>query len=258
MHTAIGIYVTSRAAELACRRLRAELPGTRVRVLASDTSARELAAALPTDDAEQPGMGAAVGGVVGGAVGAAAASLLVAPVGAVAVIGLAAGALLGVGAGATAGSSLEEALSIGLPKDELFLYEDALRQGRVVVAVFADDDARAEAARALLIETGAESVDAARERWWTGLRDVEEEHYDAGGHEFAEDEVLFREGFEAAQSADHEKVDERDLLAYLARRHPDAHHTDPFRRGWVRGREHAARQRAGIDDPLDDVVQHLS
>jgi len=258
MHTAIGIYLSSRDAEVACGRLRSELPGTRVRVLAADTTARELAATIPTDDAEQPGMGSAIGGVVGGAVGAAAASLLVPPVGAVAVIGLAAGALLGVGAGATAGGALEESLSMGLPKDELFLYEDALRQGRVVVAVFANDEDQAEAARALLGETGAESVDAARERWWTGLRDVEEEQYDASGHHFEEDEMLFREGFEAAQIADHENVDERDLLNYLASRYPDAHHTDPFRRGWVRGREHAARTRAGIDDPLDDVVQHLS
>lgn len=258
MHIAIGIFVSSRDAELACRRLRTELPGTRVRVLAGDQSARDLAAALPTEDAEQPGMGATVGGVVGGAVGAAAASLLVPPVGAVAVIGLAAGALLGVGGGAMAGGALEEALSIGLPKDELFLYEDALRQGRVVVAVFSPDVNSADAARAMLVETGAESVDAARERWWTGLRDAEEEHYDASGHDFEEDEMLFRQGFEAAQIADHENIDERDLLKYLATRHPDAHHTDPFRRGWVRGREHAARTRAGIDDPLDDVAQHLS
>jgi hypothetical protein len=31
-------------------------------------------------------------------------------------------------------------------------------------------------------------------------------------------------------------------------------HTDPFRRGWVRGREYAARERAGLGDPLDDVM----
>jgi hypothetical protein len=255
MHIAIGIYVSPRDAQVACNRLHAELPGTKVRVLAPHSSARELAAALPTEDAEQPGMGATVGGVVGGAVGAAAASLVVPPVGAVAVIGLAAGALLGVGGGAMAGGALEDALSIGLPKDELFLYEDALRQGRVVVAVFAPHVEAADAARALLVETGAETVDAARERWWTGLRDAEAEHYDASGHDFEADEALFRQGFEAAQIAEQEHVEERDLLSYLATRHPDAHHTDPFRRGWVRGREHAARVRAGLEDPLDDPMQ---
>ena len=40
-------------------------------------------------------------------------------------------------AGAVAGGALEDGLAHGLPKDELYLYEDALRKGHSVVFAFA-------------------------------------------------------------------------------------------------------------------------
>ena len=49
------------------------------------------------------------------------------------------GAVGGVLAGAAAGSALEHAMADGLPKDELFLYADALRQGRTVLMVLTED-----------------------------------------------------------------------------------------------------------------------
>ncbi len=60
----------------------------------------------------------------------------------------------------------------------MFLYEDALRRGRTVVVVFAEE-AQADEVHAVMKEAGAESVDAARERWWIGLRDAEEQYYTA-------------------------------------------------------------------------------
>ena len=103
--------------------------------------------AVPTEDGEQPGMGKALGGVIGGAMGLAArpavvASLLLPGVGAVIAIGLGAGTL-GIGgavAGAAGGGALEGLLTRGLPKDEIFLYEDALRQGRTVIIVTSEND----------------------------------------------------------------------------------------------------------------------
>lgn len=50
--------------------------------------------------------------------------------------------------------------------------------------------------------TGAESLDAARERWWLGLRSAEEEHYSSKGRDFSTDEQCYRRGFEAALHAD--------------------------------------------------------
>src|SRR5450759_5201932 len=122
----------------------------------------------------------AVGGVVGGAVGiaagmelgAAAAAILIPGVGPVLAVGIAAAAILGVGGvvgGAAAGSALEKDSTTGLPADELFVYKDALKQGRSVIFVEARDD-EAEKAHAVLANAGAESIDAAREEWWIGLR----------------------------------------------------------------------------------------
>jgi len=52
---------------------------------------------------------------------------------------LATQAALGTGGaigGAALGDALDEGMTEGLPKDELFIYEDALRQGRSVVIAF--------------------------------------------------------------------------------------------------------------------------
>src|ERR1041385_8257693 len=58
----------------------------------------------------------------------------------------------------------------GLPEDELYVYKDALRQGRSVVFVQARDAVEATRARKVLDEADAESIDAARDKWWIGLR----------------------------------------------------------------------------------------
>lgn len=164
---------------------------------------------VPTTETEQEGMGKAVGGVVGGALGvagggalsAAAASLLIPGVGPVLAAGLVGAALLGVGGAATgmaAGGALEDSMAEGLPHDELFVYEDALRHGRSVVLVVANDEAGEGIARDLFKEVGAESVDAARDAWWVGLRDAEEAEYTVDGGDFSVDEPVFRKGFEAS------------------------------------------------------------
>jgi hypothetical protein len=219
-------------------------------LFAPDTTVSELSAALPTDDSEQPGMGSAVAGVVGGAVGAAAATLLLPPVGAIAIAGIAAGALLGAGRGMMAGSALEEDMSEGLPRDELFVYEDALQKGRVVVAAFVEEDDEREAASATLAAAGAETVDAAREEWWVGLRDAEAEEYRGGGGDFDNDEPLFRRGFEAALHGEPVDLTDEDADTYLVARYPDVHQNEAFRRGWARGRAHLARIRSlGVTRP---------
>jgi hypothetical protein len=110
-------------------------------------------------------------------------------------------AVLGAGGaatGAAVGGSLEDSMARGLPHDELFVYEDALRRGRSVVVAVADDDARADTARGIISQAGAESVDAAREDWWVGLRDAEEAEYTVDGGDFSVDEPVYRKGFESA------------------------------------------------------------
>ncbi|HVQ54767.1 MAG TPA: hypothetical protein VMT25_06295, partial [Thermoanaerobaculia bacterium] len=117
MQPVIGIYPSRAAAEQAARKMHALGLGERVELLLPGEKALEET--LPTEGAEQEGVGQALGGVVGGAagasagfgIGAATASLLIPGVGAVTAIGIAAAALLGlIGAagGAAAGNALEE------------------------------------------------------------------------------------------------------------------------------------------------------
>jgi hypothetical protein len=181
MTPTIGIFVERSATERAVANLRAVgFSPESIRVLAPGNSSA-VAARVPTSEAEQPGIGTAMGGVIGGAVGAAggaelgaaaAATALLPATGPAIAIGLVGAVLLSLG-GAAAGSAIENALSNGLPKDEVFVYEDALRQGFTIVVVSAADAEAQKTATTTLGASGAESVDAARDRWWIGLREME-------------------------------------------------------------------------------------
>ena len=207
---------------------------------------------VPTTETEAPGVGAAIGGVVGGSLGAAsglslgaaAASLFVPGVGPVIAVGLLGAALLGVGGavgGAAVGEALDESLVEGLPKDDLFVYEDALRQGRSVVIVFTPEGRQAEVVRKILEQAGAEDIDAARENWWLGLRDAEEEHYSADGRIFEKDEPNYRRGFEAALHRETRGKSYSDAGKYLSVCYPGICNEESFKRGYERGQTHSKR-----------------
>ena len=158
------------AAHRAAQRLRGEFPAARIWLFAPHASVRELQK-VPADEGERPGIGAALGGVVGGATGFTLATLLVPPAGAIAILAFLGGALGGIAAGET----LEDALTLGMPRDELAFYAAELQHGRaVVVTLVGDEDAAAEARRALAA-AGATAVDPARERWSIGLRPAAED-----------------------------------------------------------------------------------
>jgi hypothetical protein len=246
MKTVVGVFTSLAATERAVEQLRRlGIATEHINFLTPGASTAELDA-VPTTDAEQPGIGRAIGGVVGavagathGWVGAAIVTAVVPGVGSVAAVGLAAAALLGIGgaaAGSAVGGALENELSIGLPKDELFIYEDALRQGRTVLIVLTDDSQQADRVREALAQAGAESLDAAREHWWLGLRDVEAEAYTAQGSDFIQDEALYRRGFEAAMRAETLGKPYEEVLGHLQTRDPDVYQEEAFRRGYARGR----------------------
>jgi hypothetical protein len=218
-------------------------------------SSPEAVHSVPTSETEQPGVGGAIGGVVGGAVGLAggfelglAVTALIPGVGPVLAIGLAGAALLGAGGavgGALLGQAADEKSTEGVPSDELFFYEDALRQGKSVILVLAADDAEEARARKVLGDAGAQSVDAARKDWWVGLRDTQAEHYRALGHNFEADEESYRAGFESAlrrECRGHTLEEKSDCLKWW---HPDSWDSEPFRRGYEQGKEYWERQTAG-------------
>ena len=171
MQTVMGIF---RTREDACRAIErahaAGVPKDRVSLLMPGASRREVDREVPTDEGEQPGMGAAVGGVLGGALGLSTAALVLPGVGPVIAAGLLAAGAAGAAGGAVVGDRLEDRLSGGLPRDELPIYEAALRRGRSVAAVSVETDEEAVRARRILAEAGAESVDPARDDRLVGLR----------------------------------------------------------------------------------------
>src|SRR5215475_1640051 len=200
MESIVGIFNSFADARRAAAILRSlDIPEANITVLSPHTPEPEIEAHVPTTETEQPGMGGALGGAVGAALGVAGgleagatvASILIPGVGPVLAIGLIGAAIFGAGGGALAGSALEKGIADGLPRDELFVYEDALRRGRSIVLAFTDHEQTAERARAELARSGAESVDAARDVWCIGLRDAESEHYTSRGGNFNLDEAKY-------------------------------------------------------------------
>ena len=93
---------------------------------------------------------------------------------------------------------------------------------------------------------GAESVDAAREEWWIGLRDAEEAEYTRAGGDFRKDEALYRAGFDAAFRLPGEAPPWDAARSMLRDRHGPASDEPAFRAGYERGRAHRARSSVTI------------
>ena len=210
MEIVTGIYRSRRDAEEAVRQLQGVgIAKNRLSLLTPNERGQRVEGVVPTTDSEEPGMGRAMGAAVGGAMGAAggatlglaAASLAVPGVGPVLAFGLLGAALLGAGgavAGAAVGDSIEEGLGEGVPHEDVYLYEDALRHGHSVVIAYAADDDQADRARDVIAQTGSEDIEELREDWWRELRGEEQAHYIRKGGDFERDELSYRRGFEAA------------------------------------------------------------
>jgi hypothetical protein len=247
MNHAVGIFTDQRSAQAAWEKLRrADFKDENLVMLTPEQSPDQVET-IATEDGEQPGMGKAIGSIAGGAVGLAGGaivgSLLLPGVGPILAIGLGAG-VLGLGgavAGGAAGDLFERMLTHGVPKDEIFLYEDALKKGRSLIIVSSESDERIEQARAIMDQEGAESVDAARKQWWIGLRDAEEAEYDSPDGSFADIEATYRRGFEAALEPQCRGKSWHDAVAILRARHGALCEQDAFRRGYERGQAYLAR-----------------
>lgn len=247
MSTVAGIFNSRSDAEQAVTNLRsAGFAPDNITLLTPGMTDAQVDASVPTTETEQPGMGKAVGGTVGGAmgaaggatIGAAAASLLVPGVGPVIAAGILGAALLGAGGatlGAATGGAMEDEIAPELPHDELFVYEDALRQGKSVVIGVTDDETQIEGGRTVLAQAGAESLDAARESWWVGLRSAEEEEYTGQGKDFKSDEAFYRRGFEASLHPGLRGKSFAEAEESLRDGFSEDYSHDAFRRGYERG-----------------------
>jgi hypothetical protein len=255
MQAVTGVFASQAKADHAIETMLSNGVGADKITLLTPGSRRRQAEPIPVDAGEQPGIGKAIGAAVGAAGGMSGGSILAAAlipgVGPVTAVGLLGAAILGAagaGAGAVAGGALENSLTEGLPEDEIFVYEDALRKGRTVVIVLAKDEDGAEPLRALLKSEGAETVDAARHQWWIGLQSAEREHYAVPGRNFSDDEHFYRQGFEDAQHArmrckefDQVSAEMARNLEDLQKQYPGIDLEEPYKRGYQRGREYYQR-----------------
>jgi hypothetical protein len=251
MKAVTGVFASPSDAQRALSQFR-DLGLVQDRVTLLTPKDKEHEPDVPISSTEQPGMGKAIGALIGGAAGLSGGPLLVAAlipgVGPITAIGLLGGAVLaaaGASVGAVAGGKAENAMTDGLPEDEIFVYEDALRKGRSVVIALAKDDAERAIFRELLRAEGAESIDAAREQWWIGLRSAEQEHYSSHGRDFGNDEKFYRLGFESALHArtrckeyDQTLAEMDSKIEELEHQYPGVDVAEPFRKGYERGRDY--------------------
>ncbi|HEX2271987.1 MAG TPA: hypothetical protein VHH35_20765, partial [Pyrinomonadaceae bacterium] len=104
---------------------------------------------------------------------------------------------VGAAAGSAIGDQVEEELGEGVPHEDLFVYEDAIRHGRSIVIANVPDD-QGDRAREIVRNAGAEDIDTLREHWWNEVRAEERAYYQRDGRDFDRDEATYRRGFQAA------------------------------------------------------------
>ena len=250
MELVTGVFEDRATAERVVNELtRVGLSRDRLALLTPGASDRTVARSVPVTDSESGGMGAAMGATVGGAIGAAggatlglaAASLLVPGVGPVIAIGaLAAGVfgIAGAATGAVAGESLEDSLGDGVPHEDLYIYEEALRLGHSVVIAEAPTDSQADQAREIIKRNGSLDVDDLRESWWSKLRDGEKTEYNKTGRDFDRDEESYRRGFQAALHPARRGRAYEEAESELRQSHGDSDLDTAFRQGYERGRHY--------------------
>lgn len=253
MEAISGVFEGRKDAQQAIDQLRkAGIPDQKIGLVTPGSDGEELETGLPVTDTERPGMGRAMGAAVGGAMGAAGgatlglavATLAVPGVGPVLAFGMVGAALLGIvgaTAGAAVGNTLEEELGEGVPHEDIYLYEDALRHGHSILLVYTDTDDQTETAEDVLSSAGAMDLDELRENWWNELKDRERSHYHRDGRDFDRDEESYRRGFEAALHPHRRGKTYAEVENDLRASHDEDQLDTAFQAGYERGQAHHSK-----------------
>ncbi|HEX5883811.1 MAG TPA: hypothetical protein VFY67_04640 [Pyrinomonadaceae bacterium] len=250
MEAITGVFKSRDDAEKAIDQLRSlGIPEKRLGILSPGVAPERLEAGVPVTDSEDPGMGKAMGAAVGAGMGAAsgatlglaAASLVVPGIGPVIAFGMVGAALLGVvgaAAGSAVGDTVEEELGEGIPHEDVYLYEDALRHGHSIVIAYADEGEQSDRAEEAVRNAGAEDLDMLRENWWQELREDERAHY---GENFDRDEPTYRRGYLAALHTKRRGKVYADVEDELRTAYTGTVLDRPFQTGYERGLAHRPR-----------------
>src|ERR1041384_5549546 len=247
MQVVTGVFKSQDNAERALTELRnLGIPEKRIGIVRPGSAPQRLEAGVPVTDTEDPGMGRAMGAAVGGAMGAAGgataglavASLAVPGIGPLLAFGMVGAGLLGIvgaAAGSAVGDSVEGELGEGIPHEDVYLYEDALKHGRSVVIAYVDEGDQANNAAKVIHDAGAEDLDIMRENWWQELREGERAHY---SEDFDRDETSYRRGYEAALHPRRTGRAYSDVEDELRTAYANTVLDRPFQAGYERGTGH--------------------
>jgi len=250
MQAVTGVFKSQDNAEKAVDQLRSlGIPENRIGIVRPGSAPERLEAGVPVTDTEDPGMGKAMGAAVGGAMGAAGgataglavASLAVPGIGPLIAFGMVGAALLGLvgaAAGSAVGDNVEEGLGEGVPHEDVYLYEDALRHGHTVVLAYVEEGDQADRAEDALHNAGAEDLDVLRQNWWQELRDDERAHY---GNDFDRDEENYRRGYQAALHPKRRGKSYSDVESDLISAYTGSVLDRPFQAGYERGQGYRSR-----------------
>lgn len=257
MEIVTGVFESRDNAEKVISQLRRlGIPDQQIGILTrGSASADTIEKGVPVTDTEDPGMGRAMGAAVGGAMGAAGgatlglavATLAIPGIGPVIAFGMVGAALLGIvgaAAGSAVGDQVEEELGEGIPHEDIYLYEDALRHGNSVVIAYADDETdQADRAKEVMNNAGAEDIETLRERWWDELKEGEQAHYDG---DFTSDEESYRRGYTAALHPKRRGKVYSDVEEELRTAYSGTVLDRPFQSGYERGQSY---HRRGVENP---------
>jgi hypothetical protein len=158
-----GLYKSFSEASNAIRWLeKSGVPREEIRVITSQNLTKEGIVEDPHSKAPEGfAIGAASGGTVGAIVAGISAAGAIATGGAslgLIAAGPVAAALAGAGAGAAAGSVVGGMVGAAIPEVEQRMYEQAIKEGAVLVGVKTDDSEMQRTVKATLQATGAERV----------------------------------------------------------------------------------------------------
>ena len=174
--TVVCLANTEAQAETIVHRLNdAGIPTSDISVLFPDkTGSRDFAHEHHTKAPEGTAIGASAGGVTGGTLG------LLAGIGALAIPGagpfIAAGpimaALSGAAVGATIGGIAGALIGMGIPEIEAKKYEDKIKQGNILISVYAATGEVADGIEDIMKTAGAEDISTTGEARVTGDESV--------------------------------------------------------------------------------------
>ena len=252
MEIVTGVFKSRDSAEKAISQLRSlGIPDQRIGIIApGSASADTIEKGVPVTDTEDPGMGRAMGAAVGGAMGAAGgatlglavATLAIPGIGPVIAFGMVGAALLGMvgaAAGSAVGDTVEEELGEGIPHEDVYLYEDALRRGNSIVVAYADEGDQEDRAKEVLNNAGAQDIETLRERWWDELKEDERTRYEG---DFDSDEQSFRRGYTAALHPQRRGKAYSDVEDDLRAAYAGTELDRPFQYGYERGQSYRPKR----------------